>query len=171
MGLQFDVAKDGELYMIAQGAGGGYGDPLERDPESVIADAELGRISAKVARDIFAVVYDEATFRLDAEATATARADARKARLQRGRPYQEFVDEWVTPEPPADLLYYGSWGDDTDKLTATVFGIEGPRRVKATIDEMPIIMVPDRREVKIAALEARIAELETKHGETVRRLA
>jgi hypothetical protein len=31
--------------------------------------------------------------------------------------------------------------------------------------------VPDRREVKIAALEARIAELETKHGETVRRLA
>jgi len=171
MGLQFDVAKDGELYMIAQGAGGGYGDPLERDPESVIADAELGRISAKVARDIFAVVYDEATFRLDAEATATARADTRKARLQRGRPYQEFVDEWVTPEPPADLLYYGSWGDDTDKLTATVFGIEGPRRVKATIDEMPIIMVPDRREVKIAALEARIAELETKHGETVRRLA
>jgi len=106
-----------------------------------------------------------------AEATATARADTRKARLQRGRPYQEFVDEWVTPEPPADLLYYGSWGDDTDKLTATVFGIEGPRRVKATIDEMPIIMVPDRREVKIAALEARIAELETKHGETVRRLA
>ena len=77
----------------------------------------------------------------------------------------------VTPEPPADLLSYGSWGDDTEKLTAKVFGIEGPRRVKATIDEMPIIMVPDRREVKIAALEARIAELETKHGETVRRLA
>jgi hypothetical protein len=82
MGLQFDVAKDGEPYMIAQGAGGGYGDPLERDPESVTADAELGRISAKVARDIFAVVYDEATAPSDAEATATARADTR-ARLQR----------------------------------------------------------------------------------------
>ena len=33
MGLQFDVAKDGELYMISQGAGGGYGDVLERDPD------------------------------------------------------------------------------------------------------------------------------------------
>jgi acetone carboxylase, alpha subunit len=171
MGLQFDVAKDGELYMISQGAGGGYGDPLERDPESVVKDAELNRISAKVARDLFAVVYDQETFRLDAEATAELRTEARKDRLQRGRPYQEFVDEWVTAEPPAELLYYGSWGDDTDKLTATVFEIDGPRRVTATIDEMPIIMVPDRREVKIAKLESRLAELEARHGENVRRLA
>ena len=171
MGLQFDVAKDGELYMISQGAGGGYGDPLEREPESVVQDAQLGRISVKVARDLFAVVYDETTFRLDAEATAELRTQVRKDRLQRGRPYQEFVDEWVTEEPPADLLYYGSWGDDTDELTATVFEIDGPRRVTATIDEMPIIMIPDRREVKIAKLESRVAELEAKHGEDVRRLA
>ncbi|MCV7228273.1 hydantoinase B/oxoprolinase family protein [Mycolicibacterium komossense] len=170
MGLQFDVAKDGELYMISQGAGGGYGDPLERDPAAVINDAELRRISPKVARDIFAVIYDEKTFRIDAEATEAARAQARKDRLHRGKPYQEFVDEWVTPEPPKDMLYYGSWGDDTDELTATVFGIDGPSRVTATIDEMPIIMVPDRREVKITHLEARIAELESKHGENIRRL-
>jgi len=171
MGLQFDVAKDGELYMISQGAGGGYGDPLERDPESVVRDVELGRISAKVAGDIFAVAYDADTFRLDAERTAELRTQVRKARLERGRPYQEFVESWVTEEPPADLRYYGSWGDDTDELTATVFEIDGPRRIKATIDEMPMIMIPDRREVKIAELEARVAELETKHGETVRRLA
>jgi acetone carboxylase alpha subunit len=171
MGLQFDVAKDGELYMISQGAGGGYGDPLERDPESVVKDVELGRIGAKVARDIFAVAYDADTFRLDSECTAELRAQARKDRLKRGRPYQQFVDSWVTEEPPADLRYYGSWGDETDELTATVFEIDGPRRVKATIDKMPIIMIPDRREVKIAELEARVAELETKHGETVRRRA
>jgi len=171
MGLQFDVAKDGELYMISQGAGGGYGDPLERDPEAVVKDAELNRISVKVARDLFAVVYDEATFRLDAEATTELRSQARAARLKRGRPYQEFVDAWVTEEPPADLLYYGSWGDNTHELTATVFEIDGPRRVTATIDEMPIIMIPDRRELKIAKLESRLAELEAKHGESVRRLA
>jgi acetone carboxylase alpha subunit len=171
MGLQFDVAKDGELYMISQGAGGGYGDPLERDPEAVVKDAELNRITAKVARDIFAVLYDEETFRIDTEATAALRAQVRKDRLRRGKPYQEFVDEWVTAEPPADLLYFGSWGDDTEELTATVFEIDGPRRVKATIDEMPIIMIPDRRELKISSLEARVAELEAKHGEEVRRLA
>jgi len=171
MGLQFDVAKDGELYMISQGAGGGYGDPLERDPESVVKDAELNRISPHVARDIFGVVYDEQTFRLDAAATAQARADARAARLQRGRPYAEFVEEWVTDEPPADLLYYGSWGDDTEELTATLFEIDGPRRVKAPLEELPIIMIPDRREVKIAKLEDRVADLEAKYGEQVQRLA
>ena len=171
MGLQFDVAKDGELYMISQGAGGGYGDPLERDPESVVKDAELNRISPQVARDIFGVVYDEQTFRLDAAATAQARADARAARLERGRPYAEFVEEWVTDEPPADLLYYGSWGDDTDELTATLFEIDGPRRVKAPLEELPIIMIPDRRELKITKLEDRVAELEAKYGEQVQRLA
>jgi hypothetical protein len=36
---------------------------------------------------------------------------------------------------------------------------------------MPIIMIPDRREVKIASLEGRVAELEAKHGEQTRRLA
>jgi len=171
MGLQFDVAKDGELYMISQGAGGGYGDPLERDPESVVKDAELNRISPHVARDIFGVVYDGQTFRLDAAATGQARADARAARLERGRPYAEFVEEWVTDEPPADLLYYGSWGDDTEELTATLFEIDGPRRVKAPLEELPIIMIPDRREVKIAKLEDRVAELEAKYGEQVQRLA
>ena len=38
MGMQFEIAKQGELYMICQGAGGGYGDPLERDPEAVVTD-------------------------------------------------------------------------------------------------------------------------------------
>ena len=171
MGLQFDVAKDGELYMISQGAGGGYGDPLERDPESVVKDAELNRISPHVARDVFGVVYDEQTFRLDAAATTQARAEARAARLKRGRPYAEFVEEWVTDEPPADLLYYGSWGDDTEELTATLFEIDGPRRVKAPLEELPIIMIPDRRELKIAKLEDRVAELEAKYGEQVPRLA
>ncbi|WP_099025555.1 hydantoinase B/oxoprolinase family protein [Mycolicibacterium palauense] len=174
MGLQFDLAKDGELYMISQGAGGGYGDPLERLPESVVRDAELGRISQKVAEDVFGVRYDPATFRLDAAATEQARAEARTARLQRGKPFAEFCEEFVKPEPPKDLAYYGSWGTwscDNDEIMATVYSIDGPERVVAPLDELPIVMVPDRREVKIAKLEARIAELEDKHGENVARLA
>ncbi len=34
---------------------------------------------------------------------------------------------------------------------------------------MPIIMMPDRREVKISELTARVKELEAKHGEVVHR--
>jgi len=169
MGLQFDVAKDGELYMMSQGAGGGYGDVLERDPQAVVSDVELNRITDKVAREIFAVAYDPKTFILDVDATTELRAKARRARLQRGKPYAEFVREFVTAEPPEDLLYYGSWGDGTDQLTATVFDIDGPKRVIAPVSQIPIIMLPDRRDLKFAELEARVRELEEKHGENVHR--
>ncbi len=174
MGLQFDLAKDGELYMISQGAGGGYGDPLERLPESVVRDAEFGRISQRVAEDVFGVRYDPATFRLDAGGTEKARARIRKTRLQRGKPFAEFCAEFVKPEPPKDLAYYGSWGSwtpETPDIVATVYSIDGPERVTAPLQELPIVMVPDRREVKIAKLEARIAELEQRYGENVTRLA
>ena len=169
MGLQFDIAKDGELYMISQGAGGGYGDPLERLPESVVKDAELGRITQHVAESIFAVRYDPKNFRLDVAGTQQARAEARQARLQRGKPFDEFCAEFVTTEPPKDLLYYGSWGD-VEEITATEFTIDGPKRVVGPLKELPIIMVPDRREVKIERLERQLRELEAKHGEVVNRL-
>ena len=169
MGLQFDVAQDGEMYMMSQGAGGGYGDVLERDPHAVVRDVELNRISDKVALEIFAVAYDPKSFVLNVEGTKELRSQARKARLERGKPYAEFVREFVTPEPPKELLYYGSWGDDTDDLTATVFDIDGPKRVTAPVSQMPIIMVPDRRDLKVAKLEARLRELEEKQGEHVHR--
>ncbi|MGW0022904.1 hydantoinase B/oxoprolinase family protein [Rhodococcus sp. NPDC003383] len=168
MGLQFDVAKDGELYMISQGTGGGYGDPLERAPEDVVADLEIDRISPKVAHDIYGVVYEPETFVVDTEATDELRASMRRARIARGVPYAQFVEQFVTPEPPKDLLYYGSWGD-TEELTATHFTVHGAQRVTTTIDKMPIIMMPDRRESKIAELTARVKELEAKHGEVVHR--
>ena len=169
MGLQFDIAKDGELYMISQGTGGGYGDALERDPAAVIADLELDRISAKVAHEIYGVEYDPDTLVIDEEATSLTRARLRQDRLNRGRPYSEFVKEFVKPEPPKDLLYYGSWGDETDKLTATYFTVNGPQRIEATVADMPIIMMPDARDLKVAALEERVRELEDKHGENVTR--
>src|SRR5439155_6238954 len=34
MGMGFELADEGELYMNCQGSGGGYGDVLERDPEA-----------------------------------------------------------------------------------------------------------------------------------------
>ena len=169
MGLQFDVAKDGELYMIAQGAGGGYGDPLDRDPAAVAGDLELGRISVEVAADIFGVVWDPVTRRLDPARTAQKREEARRARLRRGKPYAQFLADFVREEPPATLAYYGSWGD-AEELTATVYDIDGAHRVVAPLEDMPIILMPDRRDVRIAQLESRITELEERHGErTVRK--
>ena len=168
MGLQFDVAKEGELYMISQGSGGGYGDALERDPELVAADLQLDRISAQVATDLYAVVWNPETFVVDVQATEAARAEARKGRIARGTPFREFIKDFVTEEPPADLLYYGSWGQDNDEeVFATHWGGQEPQRVKRKLNEIPLVMIPDRRVLKIEAQNKRIRELEAKYGETV----
>lgn len=167
MGLQFDVAKEGELYMISQGSGGGYGDSLERDPELVMGDLQLDRISDKVARELYGVVYQPDTFVVDQDKTAALRTQMRQDRLKRGKPYKEFVAEFVTPEPPKDLLYFGSWGDDTEELVATHWGKSEPERVRGRLEDLPLIMMPDRRVLKIEELSKRVDELEAKCGEQV----
>jgi acetone carboxylase alpha subunit len=167
MGLQFDVAKEGELYMISQGSGGGYGDILERDPELVMSDLELDRISNKVAGELYGVVYQPETFVVDQDRTVALRTQMRQDRLKRGKPYKEFVAEFVTPEPPKDLLYFGSWGDDTDELVATHWGKSEPERVTGLLEDLPLIMIPDRRVLKIEELNKRVRELEAQCGEQV----
>ena len=165
MGMGFELADEGELYMICQGAGGGYGDVLERDPEAVMADVEAGYLSSEAAREIYFVVHDPATLAVDTAGTEAARAAERQARLRRGRPYAEFVKLWVTPEPPAHLPYYGSWGDDNSIIHATAWTTHGPVRVAAPANELPQIFLPDPNVVALAVQQARIAELETRVSE------
>jgi N-methylhydantoinase B/oxoprolinase/acetone carboxylase alpha subunit len=149
MGMQFEIVKQGEVYMISQGAGGGYGDPLERDPETVIRDVREGLVSDWVAQEIYRVVYDPRTRSVDAEATERARAEERQRRIQRGKPYDDFVREWVQPEPPENVPYYGSW-DNRDLLYL------GNRSEKAARGATQSVMMPDPREVRIAELEQRL---------------
>ena len=99
---------------------------------------------------------------MDAEATQAARDAERQARLGRGRPYREFVREWVTAGPPADLPYYGSWGDDNGVIHATAWAASGPVRVAGPMDQLPQIFLPDPNVVALAAQQARIAELEAR---------
>ncbi|MBI5485775.1 MAG: hypothetical protein HY905_00430, partial [Deltaproteobacteria bacterium] len=60
------------IVMDAAG-GGGYGDPLSRDPESVAADVADGLVGLESARDDYAVVLDPVTLRVDLPATETLR--------------------------------------------------------------------------------------------------
>lgn len=66
-----DIAA-GDLIEMEQPGGGGYGSPLERDPERVVEDLLEGKIGAAAARDTYGVVVD-AGGRLDAAATARRR--------------------------------------------------------------------------------------------------
>jgi N-methylhydantoinase B/oxoprolinase/acetone carboxylase alpha subunit len=151
MGMQFEIAKQGELYMICQGAGGGYGDPLERDPEAVVTDLRDDVISERTAQQIYFVVYDARTLSVDVEATEKARQAERERRKKRGRPFDQFVKEWVTEEPPHGLPYYGPWGD----RESIYLGDPSNKVARGTC--LGITMT-DPREVRIAELEQKLKD-------------
>src|SRR3546814_12951464 len=88
---------------LCQGAGGGYGDVLQRDPALVMQDLAEDLISPVTAREIYQVAFDQQTRVLDREETARQRDAERQARLARGKPYDQFVQQWQTAEPPAHL--------------------------------------------------------------------
>jgi N-methylhydantoinase B/oxoprolinase/acetone carboxylase alpha subunit len=159
-GLQFELAQRGELYMITQGSGGAYGDVLDREPDLVISDLEQDLISHDTARDIYKIVYNPETLVLDREATERTRQAERDARKKRGVPFKQFVKQWSTEEPPADLPFYGSWGDERTTIYSGPYG--GMPRNKTSSSAIEPIFMPNPRDVKIAQLEKRIEELEGK---------
>ena len=67
----------GERVILKLPGGGGYGDPLERDPELVRRDTEDGLISLAHAREAYGVVLiaEEACFSVEEEATERLRAE------------------------------------------------------------------------------------------------
>jgi len=108
---------EGDTYYIAVGGGGGFGDPLEREPAAVVRDLRAGLVTLRAAEHIYRVVVDPETFRFDQAETTRLRAQARKERLARGRPYAEFVREWSRLRPPPAILrYYGTYPDPAEGL-------------------------------------------------------
>ena len=103
---------NGDTFYVTVMGGGGYGDPLERDPESVIRDLRQNMTQDWAARNIYKVAYDPQTLRLDEEKTKELRDQARAERKQRGKPFAEFEAEWRKLDPPGAILkYYGSYPD------------------------------------------------------------
>ncbi|MGQ0653307.1 MAG: hydantoinase B/oxoprolinase family protein, partial [Betaproteobacteria bacterium] len=66
-----------DVYAVLWSAAGGFGDPLERDPQKVAADVENGDVSEKAAREIYGVVSGKP------EETAKLRKSMREQRLSR----------------------------------------------------------------------------------------
>lgn len=63
----------GDRVRVKTPGGGGYGDPLERDPDAVVEDVRLGRYSLKQAADLFGVVIDPKSGEVDVSATRDRR--------------------------------------------------------------------------------------------------
>jgi acetone carboxylase, alpha subunit len=151
MGMTFELAAPGELYMMCQGAGGGYGDVLQRDPAAVIKDIQDDLISHETAREIYKVAYDARTLVVDLEATRQQRDAERAARLARGKPYDEFLRGWQTTEPPKELPYFGSWDDRN-----VIYGTSAGQRVKMDASGLVSMFMLNPKDLRIAQLEVEL---------------
>jgi N-methylhydantoinase B len=69
--------KPGDVIVIDAAGGGGFGDPLDRDPEMVQEDVIQGYVSLEKARGDYGVVIDPATMKADLPATDELRRSMR----------------------------------------------------------------------------------------------
>jgi N-methylhydantoinase B len=72
--------NEGEVWIGVSSGGGGFGDPLERDAETVQASVRDEIITFDTARDVYGMVLDPETLALDVAATETRRRQMAEAR-------------------------------------------------------------------------------------------
>ena len=80
----FDIPQTpADAFLLSWTGAGGYGDPLERDPERVIHDLEGRSVTPEWAQEVYGVVLQTTNGKLhvDAHATEVQRAQLRQARL------------------------------------------------------------------------------------------
>jgi N-methylhydantoinase B/oxoprolinase/acetone carboxylase alpha subunit len=68
----------GDVLAVTQGGGGGYGDPLKRDPDLVAADVIDGYVSVQRARTDYGVIVDLDARRVDVAATVREREERKR---------------------------------------------------------------------------------------------
>jgi len=157
--LNFEVCSEGEIYMICQGSGGGYGDVLEREPWRVRRDIEEKLLTRDCAEKVYHLRFDPQSGNVDEAATAAARDAERAARRARGMPFDEFCAKWVKDGPDSALPYLGSWGDNHGPVVAQPPG--GARTVMPA-DAVAGIVISNPRERRITELEAENAALKAR---------
>ena len=140
----------GDVMEIRTGGGGGYGDPLEREPARVARDIALGYISLAAARDIYGVVLTAAGS-VDASATAALRGTQRSARsawraagVNDASPYTP-----ATGEPSRRIhAYIASVDQDGERVLACdrcghrYCGYAGDYKAAALMDDSPATVIP-----------------------------
>lgn len=74
--------QTGDTVAFVMGGGGGYGDPLDRDPERVLDDVQEELVSPAAARDCYGVVItgSDGELAVDAAATRDLRSQLRATR-------------------------------------------------------------------------------------------
>jgi len=84
----------GDELTVRTGGGGGFGDPLERAPEAVLADWLDGKVTLAHAEEAYGVAIDA-----DAREVDEARTQALRVRLAAAAPARATVDRGAAAEP------------------------------------------------------------------------
>jgi N-methylhydantoinase B len=91
-----DTLGDDDAFHVRLPGSGGYGDPLDREPESVAEDVAEGKIAPETAREVYCVpVDDEGTITGSAQ---QAREDRYRERLEAADPPGEADAATTAPE-------------------------------------------------------------------------
>lgn len=84
------LIRKGEYFTLLNASSGGWGDPLDRRPESVADDVADDRYSAEEARQTYGVVLVDGV--VEEQATAQTRTSIRRDRLARAMPTENPLD-------------------------------------------------------------------------------
>jgi len=121
--------KRGETLTLASSGGGGYGDPLDRDIQSVRDDVIYGFVSRVQAADTYGVVFNGSTDAVDADRTRVRRETLKDQR------------------PVTRTIYaYGAGRERHDR----VWSLEGRSAILSILNGLPI---PSRSNAKILIMQ------------------
>jgi len=107
--------NEGDIFYGRLCGGGGYGDPLDRDPDLVLKDVLQGLVTNGPARDIYGVIIDFDKKQVDLNATLQQRLSMRKERIGGRDPKVDTSKRHDIPSSGRPLCEYlqvaGSDGD------------------------------------------------------------
>lgn len=81
--------SENDVVVSLNAGSGGIGDPLDREPERVLADFNRMIFSDEMVREVFGVVIDPGSGKIDGRATEELRQKIRNARKQNGKIWKE----------------------------------------------------------------------------------
>jgi N-methylhydantoinase B len=137
--------KRGDVVRIVSPAGGGFGDPLDRDPALVLSDVAMDLLSPAVARDVYGVV-------VDGDAVDAAATRAQRHRLRATAAATPFA---FGPERDA---YDRIWSREIRTLLAeTILAMPRPERQR-TIEFVRECLDAANRPVDRATLLAAVGD-------------
>ena len=141
--------EPGDVQYVRFMGGGGYGDPIDRDPDAVMADTQLGLVSTSAAEDVYGVVLGPEGNCVDGPATAARRLEIRGERLgapvtpalaergqieESGRPLSEYLQ--LTVESRTQCTWCG----------ITVAQADSDWKDSATLRRLPVERAGAHRE-------------------------